>query len=131
MTFPTNSVENNSFLVSSQHPLRCSSFSKTKQPPFSYSIFNLQSSQLSLVSVRLPFLTFCTKSSPRRGSVTKCTASMLDKMIVLLLHSISFYLQLDLHFTLQSCKTYLMILSHLPLLCRNADWNLDSSHQYS
>lgn len=131
MTFPTNSVENSSFLVSSQHPLRCSSFSKTNQPPFLYSIFNLQSSELSLVSVRLPFLTFCTKSSPKRGSVTKCTASVLDKMIVLLLHAISFYLQLDLHYILQSCKIYLMILCRLVLLCQNADWNLDSSHQYS
>lgn len=132
MTFPTNSMENSSFLISSQHPLRSSSLSKTKQPRFLYFHFQPAKFRAELCVCRVAFSHFLHKIQPQKstGSVTvsKWAARMLEQMLILLLYSVSFYFQLYLHCVLQSCKTYLMTLSPLPLLYWNGDRNLDSSH---
>lgn len=134
MTFPTNSVESSSFLIASQLPLRSSTFSKTKQPQFLYFRFQPAKLRAEPCIRKVAFSYLLHKIQPQKsfGSVTvsKCTARMLYKMLVLLLHSILLYLQLYLHYILQSCKTFLMTLSPLPLLYRNANWNLNSSHQH-
>lgn len=108
MTFPTNSMENSSFLVSSQHPLRSSSFSKTKQPRFLHFHFQPAKPRAEPWVCKAAFCHLLHKIQPQKsiGSVTvsKWAARMLEQMLILLLHSISFYLQLYLHCILQSCK---------------------------
>lgn len=133
MTFPTNSMEKSSFLISSQHPLRSSSFSKTKQPQFLCLHFQPAKLRAELCVCKVAFSYLLHKIQPQKsvGSVTvqRCAARTLYKNLVLLLRSISLYLQLYLIYILKPCKTYLMTLT--PLLLQYWNWNLDSSHQYS
>lgn len=107
-------------------------FLKPKDFNFCTATFTLRSSEPSPVFVGLPFLGFCTMSVPeivlKRERPPKWTVRMSEQMLILLLHSISFYLQLYWHYILRSCKTCVISFSTLLLLYFNADWDLNSSY---
>lgn len=127
MTFPTNSRENSSFLLSSQHPLRSSSSSKTKQPRFLYFHFPPAKLRAEPCDCKAALSCLLHKIQPQESTGRLClkVSSKGVKADAYTFAKISFYLRFYLLYILQSCKTYLMTLSPLPLLYWNADWNLD------
>lgn len=129
-TFPTNSMKNSSFLASRQHPLWSSSVSETKRLWFLYCRFHPAKLRAKPCVCRIAFSCLLHNILPwnsvESGEAPKRAARMSEQMLIILLHFVSFYLQLYWHYILWLWKTYLMSFSPLPFLYLNWDWNLDS-----